>query len=87
MPRRAWQGPRQALYGRPRASSRALLFVLPNGILNPRGQNTLAIALITNNAGGGSTGGGLGAVSLVDLGTVAGGAPLSLVASPGYAAP
>jgi Beta-galactosidase len=62
-------------------------FVLPNGILNPRGENTLAIALITNNAGGGSTGGGLGAVSLVDLGTVAGGAPLSLVASPGYAAP
>jgi hypothetical protein len=62
-------------------------FVLPNGILRTHGHNTLAIAVITNNAGGGPTGGGFGTVSLVDLGTVASGLQVSDVDSPGYAAP
>ena len=66
-------------------------FVLPNGILRTGigddGQNTLAIAVITNNPGGGPAGGGLGSVSLTDLGTVAGGVSVTDVASPGYAAP
>jgi hypothetical protein len=61
-------------------------FVLPNGILRTGigddGRNTLAIAVITNNAGG-----GLGSVSLTNLGTVAGGASVTDVESPGYAAP
>jgi len=39
-------------------------FVLPNGLLNPNGSNTLAIEVITTNAGGGATGGGLGQVEL-----------------------
>ena len=39
-------------------------FVLPNGILNPDGSNTIAIEVITTNAGGGATGGGLGQVQL-----------------------
>jgi hypothetical protein len=43
--------------------------------------------VITNNAGGGATGGGLGTVSLVNLGTVASGLQVGDVASPGYAAP
>ncbi len=55
-------------------------FALPNGILDPRGENTLAIAVITN----GTTAGGLGSVSLASLGNAAGGAPLSLVHSPPY---
>jgi beta-galactosidase GanA len=54
-------------------------FVLPAGILDPRGDNTLAIAVTTGGlpAGGVNTSatsnGGLGAVTLVNLGTVAGG--------------
>jgi beta-galactosidase GanA len=57
-------------------------FVLPEGILNPRGENTLAIAVTSGGlpAGGQSTGtavnGGLGAIALVSLGTVAGGVPV-----------
>jgi hypothetical protein len=39
-------------------------FVLPNDILNPDGSNTIAIEVITTNAGGGPTGGGLGQVQL-----------------------
>ncbi|HEY7264087.1 MAG TPA: beta-galactosidase [Trebonia sp.] len=66
-------------------------FVLPNGILRTGigddGQNTLAIAVITNSAGGGAAGGGLGNVSLTNLGTVAGGVSVTDVDSPGYAAP
>jgi beta-galactosidase GanA len=66
-------------------------FVLPNGILHTGigddGTNTLAIAVITNNSGGGPTGGGLGTVSLANLGTVAGGVSVTDVDSPGYAAP
>ena len=56
-------------------------FVLPNRILRAGigddGRNTLAIAVITNNAGGGPGGGGLGSVSLTNLGTVAGGVMFS----------
>jgi beta-galactosidase GanA len=66
-------------------------FVLPNGILRTGigddGKNTLAIAVITNNPGGGPTGGGLGTVSLTNLGTVAGGVRVTDVHSPGYLAP
>ncbi len=61
-------------------------FVLPNGILNPHGKNTLAIA-VTSRQQGGATGGGLGSVKLADLGTSRGGAGLDLVHSPAYAAP
>jgi hypothetical protein len=39
-------------------------FVLPTGILNPDGSNTLAIEVITTNPGGGPAGGGLGQVQL-----------------------
>ena len=46
-------------------------FVLPNGLLQPRGENTLAIAVLAD----GSTDTGLGTVSLANLGTVAGGVP------------
>ncbi|HEY7431893.1 MAG TPA: beta-galactosidase [Streptosporangiaceae bacterium] len=66
-------------------------FVLPNGILHTGigddGKNTLAIAVITSNPGGGTAGGGLGAVSLTNLGTVAGGVGVTDVDSPGYMAP
>ena len=60
-------------------------FVLPNGILDPNGTNTLAIAVIAVIANTAS--GGLGSVSLTNLGTVRGGAPLTLVRSPSYVAP
>jgi hypothetical protein len=56
-------------------------FVIPNGILNPNGANTVAIAV--TSAGGGAN--ALERVSLTNLGTVRGGAPLTLVNSPGYA--
>ncbi|RIJ78780.1 hypothetical protein D1871_02295 [Nakamurella silvestris] len=62
-------------------------FVLPNGILNPNGHNTLAIAVINNNATSGASGGGLGTVTLKNLYTVNGGTPLELVSSPGYVGP
>ncbi len=58
-------------------------FVVPNGVLNPNGRNTLAIA-VTSNGGAGN---GLESVALTDLGTVSGGVPLTLDESPGYAAP
>jgi beta-galactosidase GanA len=54
-------------------------FVLPNGIIDPRGENTLALAVTSADAAG-----GLGRVALADLGTAAGGVPLRLVASPAY---
>jgi hypothetical protein len=57
-------------------------FVLPNGILDPDGTNTLAIAVTASDAAG-----GLGRVCLTNLGTVRGGAPLTLVDSPSYDAP
>jgi beta-galactosidase GanA len=66
-------------------------FVLPNGILHTGtgdgGRNTVAIAVITNSPGGGTAGGGLGTVSLTNLGTAAGGVPVSDVDSPAYEAP
>ena len=55
-------------------------FVLPAGILDGHGENTLAIAVISN----GSTAGGLGSVSLTSLGVVAGGVPVATVFSPRY---
>ncbi len=58
-------------------------FVVPNGVLNPDGLNTLAIA-VTSNGGAGN---GLESVALTNLGTVRGGVPLALDDSPGYAAP
>jgi beta-galactosidase GanA len=55
-------------------------FVLPAGILDPRGENTLAIAVLAD----GSTAGGLGTVTLANLGTAAGGVPVAPVQSPAY---
>ncbi len=57
-------------------------FVLPNGVLNPDGRNTVAIAVTASDDNV-----GLGSVSLTDLGTVAGGTGLTLVDSPRYRAP
>ena len=54
-------------------------FVIPNGILNPNGKNTLAVAVTSD----GGSGNGLEQVQLVNLGTVRGGVPLTLVESPG----
>ena len=65
-------------------------FVLPAGILDPRGENTLAIAVTSGGlpAGGtnisGAVNGGLGAVTVTGLGTVAGGVRVMPVRSPGY---
>ena len=53
-------------------------FVLPNGILNPNGENTLAIAVTSDGAPGNA----LEPVKLVNLQTVRGGVPIRLVASP-----
>jgi beta-galactosidase GanA len=53
-------------------------FVLPTGILNPAGSNTLALA-VTSDGGAANA---LEAVTLTNLGTVRGGTPISLVASP-----
>ena len=55
-------------------------FVVPNGILDVNGTNTIAIAAWTF----GDATGGLGAISLVVLGQVSGGVPVSLVHSPHY---
>jgi beta-galactosidase GanA len=55
-------------------------FVVPNGVLNPDGQNTLAIAVTSN----GGPGNGLENVQLTNLGTVRGGVPLTIDDSPGY---
>ena len=55
-------------------------FVVPNGILNVSGMNTLAIAVLD----GGDETGGLGAVSFVVLGNTLGGVEVPLVDSPGY---
>jgi beta-galactosidase GanA len=54
-------------------------FVLPTGILNPAGQNTLAIA-VTGNGGSADT---LERVQLTNLGTARGGVPVGLVAASG----
>ena len=55
-------------------------FVVPNGILDPHGSNTLALA-VTSNGGAGNA---LEKVALTNLGTVRGGVPLTLVQSPGF---
>lgn len=57
-------------------------FILPNGILDPRGMNTLALAVTSDGAADSS----LERVALVDLGTVRGGVPLQLVTSPDFTA-
>lgn len=55
-------------------------FVIPGGILDPDGRNTLALAVTSD----GKPGSGLEHVALVDLGTVRGGVPLELVHSPAF---
>jgi len=55
-------------------------FVVPTGVLDPRGRNTLAIA-VTSDGGAGN---GLEDVRLTDLGTVRGGVPVSTVDAPGW---
>ncbi len=55
-------------------------FVVPNGVLDPSGRNTLAIAV--TSAGG--AGNGLEKVALTDLGTVRGGVPVHLDRAPSW---
>jgi hypothetical protein len=68
-------------------------FVVPNGVLDPRGPNTVSIAVISRDPGTAATGGasaaagGLGAVTLTNLGTVRGGVPVAQNRSPGYVSP
>ncbi|GAA0460865.1 beta-galactosidase [Paractinoplanes deccanensis] len=56
-------------------------FVLPNGILDPHGVNTLALAVTSD----GGPGNGLEKVALTNLGTVRGGVDVPLVAAPAWA--
>jgi beta-galactosidase GanA len=55
-------------------------FVVPNGILDPQGTNTVAIAVTSD----GGPGNGLERVSLTNLGTVRGGVPVSLDRAPSW---
>jgi hypothetical protein len=55
-------------------------FVLPTGILDPHGRNTLALA-VTSDGGPANA---LENVRLTDLATVRGGVPVTLVRSPGW---
>jgi hypothetical protein len=55
-------------------------FVLPTGILNPHGRNTLALA-VTSDGGPANA---LETVRLTDLATVRGGVPVRPVRSPGF---
>jgi beta-galactosidase GanA len=57
-------------------------FVVPNGILDPHGANTLAIA-VTSDGGAGN---GLEKVSLTNLGTARGGVPVTMNAAPAWSA-
>ncbi len=57
-------------------------FPIPNGILRTQGANTIAIAVWDTDA----TTGGLGTVSLVDLGSYASSLQVTTVESPGYKA-
>ncbi len=57
-------------------------FVLPNGILDPSGENTLAIA-VTSDGGAGN---GLEVVSLTTLGVSRGGVPVTLEPAPAWSA-
>lgn len=54
-------------------------FVLPNGVLNTRGANTLALAVLAD----GTTPAGPGSVRLTLMGSAAGGVPVTPVHSPG----
>ncbi len=53
-------------------------FVVPNGVLNPDGRNTLAVAVTSD----GGSGNGLEKVSLTNLGTVRGGVPVRMDRAP-----
>jgi beta-galactosidase GanA len=55
-------------------------FVVPNGVLDPHGRNTLAIAVTSD----GGVGNGLEDVRLTDLGTVRGGVPVAVNAAPSW---
>ncbi|HEY7048136.1 MAG TPA: beta galactosidase jelly roll domain-containing protein, partial [Jatrophihabitantaceae bacterium] len=55
-------------------------FVIPNGVLDPDGHNTLAIA-VTSDGGAGN---GLENVALTDLGTVRGGVPVAVNHAPSW---
>ncbi len=55
-------------------------FVIPNGVLNPDGRNTLSIAVTSN----GGPGNGLEKVSLTDLGTVRGGVRVEMDRAPSW---
>ena len=56
------------------------VFVVPNGILNTHGENTLAIAVLDGADGTG----GLGTIAFAMLGNALGGVPVKLVDSPPY---
>jgi hypothetical protein len=58
-------------------------FVIPNGVLNPHGTNTVALAVTAD----GSPASALEPVTLTNLGTVRGGVPVTMDSSPGYAPP
>lgn len=68
-------------------------FVLPAGVLDPRGRNTIALAVTSRDPGtappGGSPDatGGLGTVTLTDLGTTRGGVEVEPNEAPGYQRP
>jgi hypothetical protein len=53
-------------------------FILPPGILNPNGDNTISLAVTTDGAPENA----LEAIKLVNLHTARGGVPLTLVPSP-----
>jgi beta-galactosidase GanA len=55
-------------------------FVIPNGVLNPGGRNTLAIAVTST----GGSGNGLEKVALTNLGTVRGGVPVAIDRAPNW---
>ena len=55
-------------------------FVVPNGVLNPRGANTVALAV----TGDGGAANALESIRFTNLGTVRGGIPVAQVAAPGY---
>jgi beta-galactosidase GanA len=57
-------------------------YAVPNGVLDPHGHNTLALA-VTSNGGAGN---GLENVQLTDLGTVRGGVPVATNDAPAWSA-
>ena len=54
------------------------IFPIPTGILNPNGENTIAIAVWGEQGGSG----GLGAVTLFRYGNFSGGVPIEMVPAP-----